>query len=89
MCPYRAMVIVATHWVDDSFGFALGWKLFFYEAVFIPFEASALDLVITFWSDKVPLVAVCVGCIVLYGWTMKINATLISAVEHILDITSL
>jgi amino acid transporter len=58
---------MASHWVDDSLGFALGWNFFLYEATLIPYEISALNLVITFWSDKVPAYAVCVGCIVLYG----------------------
>jgi hypothetical protein len=38
-----------------------------YEAVLIPFEISALNLVLTFWRDDIPVAAVVAGCIVLYG----------------------
>lgn len=37
------------------------------EAFLIPWEISALNLVLTFWSDNIPLAAVCAACIVLYG----------------------
>ena len=33
----------------------------------IPFEISALHLVLTFWSDNIPVVAVCFACIILYS----------------------
>lgn len=57
----------AGHWVDDAFGFMAGWNFYFYEAVLVPFEITALNLVLTFWRDDIPVAAVCVGCIVLYG----------------------
>ena len=38
------------------------------EAVLIPWEISALNLVLTFWRDDIPLAAVCAACIVLYGY---------------------
>ncbi|KIX08187.1 uncharacterized protein Z518_02843 [Rhinocladiella mackenziei CBS 650.93] len=58
---------MASHWADDALGFTLGWNFFLYEALLIPFEISALNLVLTFWSDHIPAAAICVGCIVLYG----------------------
>lgn len=58
---------MASKWVDDSFGFMAGWNFFLYEAFLIPFEISALSLVIGFWSDNVPIYAVCLGCIVCYA----------------------
>lgn len=33
----------------------------------IPFEISALNLVLTFWRDDIPVAAVVAGCIVLYA----------------------
>ena len=33
----------------------------------IPFEISALNLVLTFWRDDIPVAAVVTGCIVLYA----------------------
>jgi hypothetical protein len=38
-----------------------------YEAVLIPFEISALNLVLTFWRDDIPVAAVVAACVVLYG----------------------
>lgn len=47
-------------------GFWVGWNFFLYEAFLIPFEISALNLVLTYWSDKIPVAAVVGVCIVLY-----------------------
>jgi yeast amino acid transporter len=58
---------MAGKWVDDALGFAAGWNFFFYEALLIPFEISALNLVLTFWRDDIPVAAVCAACIVLYA----------------------
>ena len=58
---------MAGHWVDEAFGFMVGWNFFFYEALLIPFEITALNLVLTFWRDDIPVAAVCAGCIVLYA----------------------
>jgi len=33
----------------------------------IPFEISALNLVLTFWRDDIPVAAVVAACIVLYA----------------------
>ncbi|CAG8948713.1 hypothetical protein HYFRA_00001834 [Hymenoscyphus fraxineus] len=54
-------------WVDDAWGFMAGWNFFFYEAVLIPFEITALGLVLSFWRDDIPIAAICAGCSVLYG----------------------
>ncbi|RYP17695.1 hypothetical protein DL765_004373 [Monosporascus sp. GIB2] len=71
MCVYMpvssSFLRMAGKWVDESFGFMAGWNFFLYEAFLIPFEISALNLVITFWTDKVPVAAICVGCIILYA----------------------
>ena len=58
---------MAGKWVDDAFGFMAGWNFFFYEALLIPFEITALNLVLSFWRDDIPTAAVCAGCIVLYA----------------------
>jgi yeast amino acid transporter len=58
---------MAGKWVDDAFGFMAGWNFFFYEALLIPFEITALNLVLTYWRDDIPVAAVCAACIVLYG----------------------
>ncbi|RAH42733.1 amino acid transporter [Aspergillus brunneoviolaceus CBS 621.78] len=58
---------LAGRWVDDAFGFMAGWNFFFYEALLIPFEITALTEVLAFWSDHIPTAAICVACIVLYA----------------------
>ncbi|KAL2398024.1 General amino acid permease AGP2 [Exophiala dermatitidis] len=58
---------LAGKWVDDAFGFMAGWNFFFYEALLIPFEITALNLVLHFWTEAIPTAAVCAICIVLYA----------------------
>ena len=60
-------VRMAGKWVDDAFGFMAGWNFFFYEALLIPFEITALNVVLEFWSDNIPTAAICAACIVLYA----------------------
>ncbi|KAK8256299.1 amino acid transporter-like protein [Phyllosticta capitalensis] len=60
-------VRMASKWIDEALGFTAGWNFFLYEAILIPFEISALILVLQYWSDNIPLAAVCAVCIVLYG----------------------
>ena len=57
----------AGKWVDEAFGFMAGWNFFLYEAAMIPFEISALNLVLTFWRDDIPAWAVCLVCAILYS----------------------
>jgi amino acid transporter len=45
----------------------VGWNFFFYEALLIPFEITALNTVLSYWRDDIPTAAVCVACIVLFG----------------------
>ncbi|QSZ29196.1 hypothetical protein DSL72_003707 [Monilinia vaccinii-corymbosi] len=44
-----SFVRMGSKWVDEAFGFMLGWNFFFFEAILIPWEISALSLVLTFW----------------------------------------
>ncbi|KAF2708094.1 amino acid transporter-like protein [Pleomassaria siparia CBS 279.74] len=60
-------VRMGSKWVDEAYGFMAGWNFFLYEAVLIPFEISALNLVLTYWTDDIPVAAVVAGCVVLYG----------------------
>ncbi|KAF2676912.1 general amino acid permease-like protein AGP2 [Lentithecium fluviatile CBS 122367] len=58
---------MAGHWVDEALGFMAGWNFFLYEALLIPFEITALNLVLSFWRDDIPVWAVCIAVIILYG----------------------
>lgn len=58
---------MAGKWVDEALGFTVGWNFFLYEALLIPFEITALNLVLSFWRDDIPAAAVISVCIVLYA----------------------
>ncbi|KXH46420.1 amino acid transporter [Colletotrichum salicis] len=53
-----AFIHRASAWVDDAWGFMIGWNFFLFEALLIPFEITALDMVLTFWRDDIPSAAV-------------------------------
>jgi amino acid transporter len=57
---------LAGHWVDDAFGFMAGWNFFVYEAITVAFEISALTLLLQFWRDDIPPLAVCLPVIAAY-----------------------
>jgi yeast amino acid transporter len=59
---------LAGKWFDDALGFMVGWNFFIYEALLIPFEITAINLVLSFWRDDIPVAAVCAACIVLYAY---------------------
>lgn len=58
---------LAGMWVDDALGFVAGWNFFLFQAFLIPFEITALSLVLSYWSDSIPVGAICAACIVLYA----------------------
>ncbi|OQU99968.1 hypothetical protein CLAIMM_05534 [Cladophialophora immunda] len=57
---------LAGRWVDDAFSFMAGWNFFAYIGLGIPFEITAISLVLSYWRDDIPVAAVCTACIVLY-----------------------
>ncbi|KAB8259035.1 amino acid permease/ SLC12A domain-containing protein [Aspergillus pseudonomiae] len=67
---------IAGKWVDDALGFMVGWNFFLYEALMIPFEITAINLILGYWRDDIPVAAVCVACIVLFA---AINALAVAA----------
>lgn len=62
---------LAGYWVDDALGFVAGWNFFFYEAFLIPFEITALSLVMSFWNTSVtdpgPTAGICAAVILCYA----------------------
>ncbi|KAI2464248.1 amino acid permease/ SLC12A domain-containing protein [Annulohypoxylon bovei var. microspora] len=57
----------AGRYVDEAFGFAAGWNFFIFEAVLVPFEVTACNVVIHYWSDIVPAGAIIAIVLVLYA----------------------
>ncbi|OIW24524.1 amino acid permease [Coniochaeta ligniaria NRRL 30616] len=56
-----------SEWVDGALGFAMAWNFFLNMAFLVPFEIVAMNIMITFWTDKVPVEAIIVAMIVLYA----------------------
>lgn len=40
----------AGRYVDEAFGFAAGWNFFIFEAALVPFEVTACNVIIHYWS---------------------------------------
>lgn len=59
---------IAAYWFDDALGFMAGWNFFFFEVFAIPFKITAVNLVLSYWTDKIPIAPVCAACIVLYAY---------------------
>lgn len=57
----------AGRFVDEAFGFAAGWNFFVFEAALVPFEVTACNLIINFWSSSVPTGAIIAIVLVLYA----------------------
>lgn len=57
----------AGRWVDEAYGFAAGWNFFVFEAALVPFEITACNVIIHFWSDAVPAGGIIAIVLVLYG----------------------
>ncbi|KAL5334431.1 amino acid permease/ SLC12A domain-containing protein [Aspergillus crustosus] len=57
----------AGRYVDEAFEVAAGYNFFVFEAALVPFEVTAANLVIHYWTDAIPLPAMISIIIVLYG----------------------
>lgn len=42
----------AARWVDPAFGFAVGWNYFYTQAITVPVEVTAAQILLTFWDDN-------------------------------------
>ncbi|XP_006457892.1 hypothetical protein AGABI2DRAFT_176452 [Agaricus bisporus var. bisporus H97] len=58
----------ADHFVDPALGFCAGINFFVFEAALIPFEIVAFNVVLQFWTDKIPLAAVITFVIVTFAF---------------------
>ncbi|KAK4867355.1 hypothetical protein LT330_000865 [Penicillium expansum] len=57
----------AGRYVDEALGVAAGYNFFIFEAALVPFEIVAVSLIIKYWTDAIPVAAMNVVIIVLYG----------------------
>lgn len=66
------------HFVDPALGFCAGINFFVFEAILIPFEIVAFNIVITFWTEKIPLVVVIILVLVCYAYVIFIALNLLT-----------
>ncbi|KAK3687383.1 putative carnitine transport protein [Podospora appendiculata] len=59
-------ITFAGRYVDEAFGFAAGWNFFIFEAMMVPFEITACNVIIHYWSNAVPAAAIIAIILVLY-----------------------
>ncbi|KAM0253903.1 hypothetical protein ACHAQJ_007078 [Trichoderma viride] len=57
----------AGRYVDEAFGFATGWNFFVFEAALVPFEVTACNFIIRYWTDAIPTGALIAIVILLYA----------------------
>ncbi|KAI8717003.1 AA-permease domain-containing protein [Fusarium sp. LHS14.1] len=62
-----AFIFYSRDWVDDALGFSAGFNFFCYQAISIPFEITAVNVVLGYWRDDIPVAAVCAACIAAYA----------------------
>ncbi|KAJ6530986.1 general amino acid permease AGP2 [Mycena vulgaris] len=62
--PY---VRFADRFADEALGVCSGLNLFFGVGLCVPYELTAFNLMLNFWTDKIPVVAVIVFMIVCYA----------------------
>ncbi|KAL3484227.1 amino acid permease/ SLC12A domain-containing protein [Aspergillus germanicus] len=60
-------IALAGKWVDEAWGFLAGWNFFIFVSLTIPFEISAVNVLLGFWRDDIPAWAVCLACIAVYS----------------------
>ncbi|KAJ8496324.1 hypothetical protein ONZ45_g12500 [Pleurotus djamor] len=62
----KLQVRYADRFVDPAFGFCAGINFFVFEAILIPFEVTAFNIILHFWTDKIPVEAVIAVVLSLY-----------------------
>ncbi|XP_006457893.1 hypothetical protein AGABI2DRAFT_176453 [Agaricus bisporus var. bisporus H97] len=54
------------HFVDPALGFCTGWIYFLTQATALPFEIVAFNIILRYWTDKIPVAAMSAALIVAY-----------------------
>ncbi|OGM47223.1 hypothetical protein ABOM_003912 [Aspergillus bombycis] len=76
-----AFIQHASAWVDQAWGFMVGWNFCLYEGLLVPFEITAVDMVLTFWRDDIPSTAVISVAIFFYALTNLLAVKYFGEVE--------
>ncbi|KAH8646174.1 putative general amino acid permease [Xylariales sp. PMI_506] len=54
-------------WVDEALAFAQSWAFFLAQVLLVPYEITAVHVLITFWTDKLPVEAVVIIVLAIYS----------------------
>jgi yeast amino acid transporter len=65
---HERQVRFADRFVDPALGFCAGINFFALEASLVPFEVVAFNVVLQFWTDKIPTAAVISFVLVAYAY---------------------
>ncbi|KAJ6030107.1 uncharacterized protein N7446_000830 [Penicillium canescens] len=57
----------AGRYVDEALGVAAGYNFFIFEAALVPFEVVAVSLIVRYWTNVIPVAAMNVIVLFLYG----------------------
>ncbi|KAJ0382938.1 hypothetical protein COL922a_011495 [Colletotrichum nupharicola] len=57
----------AGRFVDESFRVAAGYNFFLFQASLLPFEITVCNVVIRYWTEAIPVWAVCLVFLALYA----------------------
>lgn len=60
-------ITFAGRYMDDAMGVAAGYNFFIFEAMLVPFEITACNVIIHYWSDVVPAGGIIAIVIILYA----------------------
>lgn len=58
----------ADRFVDDALGITAGINFFIFEAALVPYEVVAFNVILQYWTDKIPTAAVIVFVLVTYAF---------------------
>ncbi|PAV20026.1 general amino acid permease 1 [Pyrrhoderma noxium] len=86
----------AARWVDPALGFAVGWNYFYSNAITVPVEVTAAQILITFWDTSethkpiyTAVICVCVCLINVFGVRWFGESEFVFSIIKILLITGL
>lgn len=77
-------ITFAGRFVDEAFGVATGWNFFLLEAFLVPFEITAFNIILNFWTTKIPVAAVVTIVLIAYASVLLINNDL----DYVISLTS-
>ena len=56
----------ADKFIDEALGFAAGYNFFIFQAIQVPFEVTAIHIILEFWTNKIPTWAIITIALSLY-----------------------